>query len=179
LFKRHQALRDQLSKLYDLAGFRPKKDPGISVPGTCGGRVTSNRPADILVAGDSKAWDCVDVSIVSPISPNAANSQVEVGCAAREAEARKFSKHGPGCHSMGLGFSPFVVDIFGVLAPQAHKVLHRIVARLCSELGYPKYKAEAICYRRISTAIQIAVARQVLWSRAVVDLPDTASGLSP
>jgi hypothetical protein len=118
----------------------------------------------------------VDVSIVSPISPNAANSQEEVGNAAREAEARKFTKHGPGCHTMGLGFSPFVVDIFGVLAPQAHNVLRRITSRLCSELGYPKFKAEAICLRRISTAIQIAVARQVLGSRAVVDLPDASLG---
>jgi hypothetical protein len=120
----------------------------------------------------------VDISIVSPISPNVANSHEEVGSAAREAEAKKIAKHGPGCHSMGLGFSPFVVDIFGVLAPQAHNVLRRIAARLCSELGYPKYKAEAICLRRISTAIQIAAARQVLGSRAVVDSPEAAQGLS-
>jgi hypothetical protein len=113
-----------------------------------------------------------DVSIVSPISPNAISPQKSVGKAAEEAEKGKIAKHRDGCRAAGYGFIPFVADIFGVLAPAANRTLRRIASRLCSELGYPTHKAVAVVYRRMSTAIQIAVGRQVLDSRAIVDMPD-------
>jgi len=172
LFARHQIVCTALRRLYDTAGFHPKMDGGTVVPGVRRGRATSNHPADLLVAGDTHTFDCIDVSIVSAVSPNADNFLPEVGEAARKAEAAKLDKHGPGCASSNLGFSPFVADIFGVLAPKAHGILRRISSRLVSELGYSSHRATQVCYRRISTAIQIAVARQVLSSKAVVDLPD-------
>jgi hypothetical protein len=165
---RHNRVRDALSGILELAGFRPVNDAAVTCLGSHDERL---RPADILIAGDSTAGVCVDVTIVSPLSPQAARCQEAVGAMAAKAESDKKVKHGEACCAAGFGFRAFAADVCGVLAPEAHGLLQRIIERLMHEFGYPRYKATAICYRRISMAIQIGVARQVVASRAVVDGP--------
>jgi hypothetical protein len=165
---RHNGVRDALSGILDLAGFRPVNDAAVTCLGAQDERL---RPADILIAGDGTAGVCVDVTIVSPLSPQAPRAQEAVGAMAAKAEADKKVKHGEACRAAGFEFRAFAADVCGVLAPEAHGLLLRIIDRLMHEFGYPRYKAAAICYRRISIAIQIGVARQVLASRAVVDGP--------
>ncbi len=57
------------------------------------------------------------------------------------------------------------MDVFGVLADDAFKLLQRVCSWLIREADYPKYMASSICYRRISFSVQLGVARQFVACR--------------
>ena len=90
---------------------------------------------------------------------------VEVGKKAQEAEDRKVRKHGAACEAAGYGFKAFALDVFGVLGRGSKRLLDRVCKRIVRETGYEEYKATAICYRRISMAVQQGIAEQLLTSR--------------
>jgi hypothetical protein len=118
------------------------------------------------MAGDDFDRDCVDVTVVSPLVTNR-QPQVVVGKMAEEAHRGKVNKHLRACEDAGYGFRAFAVDVFGVLSKDSYNLLRRIWTRMIRETGYPKYKAVAVCLRRVSFAIQLGVARQCLACREV------------
>ena len=121
-------------------------------------------PTDRLIDGDDYGKDCVDVTIVSPVvvKGNQPSRLLIVGKKAQEAQANKIRKHLEPCEDAGFGFKPFAADVFGVLADDALKFLNRLITRIVRENIYPEHLASAICYRKVSLAIQLGVARQVV-----------------
>jgi hypothetical protein len=168
LLPRHNTVRDALFDLMQKARFFPVKDAPVSCLGHRSGQLTALRPADLLVAGDDFERDCVDVTVVSPITTTN-QAEVVIGKAAEDAELRKYRKHQEACEQAGFGFKAFAVDVFGVMSKSASKLLQRVCSKLTREVGYPKYKAQAICLRRVSFSVQLGVARQFIASREVYD----------
>ena len=56
----------------------------------------------------------------------------------------------------------WVVETFGVLAPDARKLLFRLARALERSKGYPPYLAKQLVFRRISFAVHLGVARQLV-----------------
>jgi hypothetical protein len=158
LFARHQTVRDALYDLASKAGFHPRKDAEVFCLGMNGAR---QRPADILMSGDDYAEDCIDVTVVSPL-PATITAEIKIGQKVEAAELAKYRKHELACENASYGFRAFAVDVFGVFAKRSLNLLHRIRNSLMRKTGYPEWLATAVCYRRISIAVQIAVARRVV-----------------
>ena len=170
---RHNTVRDALFNLMLYGGFDPKKDAPVTCLGVHPDRPSALRPADILMAGDDFDRDCVDVTVVSPIRTT--QQEIVVGDTAQKAEDMKIEKHAAACEAAGFGFKPFAVDIFGVIAKESSLLLKRVCEKMIRETCCAPYKAIAICQRRISLAVQLGVARQLIASRKVVDPPPVAT----
>jgi hypothetical protein len=150
-----------------LANFNPIREANVSCLGTKSDRPTLLRPADILCSGDDYDRDCIDVTVVSPlISKN--QPVVEPGKKAQKAEDEKIKKHQDSCHEAGYGFQPFSIDIFGIMGSKTKSLFSRIVNNMVRCNGYESWKAMAIASRKISIAVQIGVARQILAARQPV-----------
>ena len=106
---------------------------------------------------------CVDCTVVSPIrSTHPPSPNFKVGLAARIAEEDKYNKHLIATNAANLGFLAFAADCFGVLAPDALSLLSRISSCLQFTKGYPPYLAKQLVFRKISFAIHVGVARQLV-----------------
>ena len=167
---RHNTVRDALFNLMLYGRFEPVKDAPVTCLGYRHDRPTALRPADILMAGEDFDRDCVDVTVVSPLV-SSRQPEIVVGDAAQKAEDRKIEKHAVACEDAGYGFRAFAVDIFGVIAKESTLLLKRVCEKMIRETCCAPYKAMSICQRRISMAVQIGVARQLLASREVIDSP--------
>ena len=82
---------------------------------------------------------------------------------------KKYTKHLAARESAGYGFKAFAIDVFGVMAKESSKLLQRIISKLVREMSYPVYRATALVLRRVSFAVQLGVARNVILCRAVHD----------
>jgi hypothetical protein len=163
---RHNLVRDALYDLMNLAGFHPLKDAPVQCLGMKDSSVRHFRPADLLVAGDNHAQDCIDITVVSPIRsrmPAATN----VWNAVENAEEEKYKKHSDPCEEANYGFKAFAASVFGVLAHRSDCLLFRVQVAMARFRGYSLPEAASICRNRISVAIQLAVVRHIL-SRQVV-----------
>jgi hypothetical protein len=166
LLGRHNLVRDALFDIMMKARFNPVKDAQVTCLGLRHGQLTNFRPADLLVSGDDFEKDCIDITVVSPIITNH-QPVIVVGAKAESAERLKYQKHQAACEQAGLGFKAFAIDVFGVPAKESLKVLHRICSRMMREGDYPEHMATAICFRRVSFAVQLGVARLFIASRAI------------
>jgi hypothetical protein len=166
LLGRHNLVRDALYDMMVKARFHPIKDAQVTCLGHRHGQLSNFRPADLLVAGDDFEKDCIDITVVSPIVTNH-QPTIVVGAKAETAERLKYQKHRAACEQAGLGFKAFAIDVFGVPAKESLKILHRICSRLMREGGYPEHMATSICFRRVSFAVQLGVARLFVASRTV------------
>ena len=66
------------------------------------------------------------------------------------------------CETNSHEFSLFAVDVFGVMAPQTHSTLRRIIYGLVTTRGFAVYLATQVAYRKILFAIQLGVAQQIV-----------------
>jgi hypothetical protein len=124
--------------------------------------LTAYRPADVLLTlNDVNRKTCVDVTVVSPIKAHMPVNFV-VGKDAKCAEHDKYLKHEDACREAGYEFIAFAVDVFGGLAPEAIKLLRVIASNLEVTKNYPRSLALCLVYRRISFAIHLGVARQLV-----------------
>jgi hypothetical protein len=179
-FARHEIVVKALHSLAVEAGIQSK----IGVPLQCLGlnwRTTSSlssspssstttttlpltafRPADVLMTlNEFMCQTCVDVTVVSPIKANMPVNFV-AGKDAKSAENEKFRKHEDACREAGYLFKPFAVDVFGGLAPEALKLLRLIASVLEVSKSCSKSVALNIVFRRISFAVHLGVARQLV-----------------
>ena len=168
LHPRHQLVQKALAHCMSKAGFFPETDAHVTCLGHRNGQLTAFRPADILMAGDDFERDCVDVTVVSPIKKRNPYDLV-VGKTAEDAELVKYNKHAIPCENAGFGFKAFAIDVFGVMAKKSYKLLQRIISKLIRDKGYPAYRATAIVLRRVSIAVQIGVARNLILCHKVSD----------
>jgi len=84
------------------------------------------------------------------------------GLAALNAQEDKYDKHLIATNAAHLGFHAFASDCFGVLAPHSSSLLRRIALCLVCTKGYPAYLAKQLVFRKISFAIHLGVARQLV-----------------
>ena len=180
MHERHEEVAKALHYLAFDAKLQPQRNAPVQCLGLSwrssltsqrgiGGRLVTNfRPADVLLNWD-RPQTCVDVTIVSPIKSIMPATFVP-GLAARAAQDVKYAKHADVCGASGYGFKAFAADAFGVLAPDARQMLLRIASLLQITKMYPEYLARQIVFRRISFAIQLGVARQLLVARQEYDL---------
>ena len=118
------------------------------------------RPADILVFGwEGGKHACVDLTGVSPLV-GLKDTGFVAGLAALKAESNKVAKHEKACLENQHVFVPFAFDTFGVLAPEAVRLLNRVqkvVNSISSSL-----KVSNFVFSRIRFAIQKGVAAQLV-----------------
>jgi hypothetical protein len=169
MINRHNLLRDALYDLSSMARFHPVKDADVHCLGTRNnGTSATFRPADLLIAGDDFHQDCVDVTVISPITRNMP-AHGSVTAAVEEAEKKKYDKHQEACEVASYGFKAFAASVFGVLAERSKHLLNRICKALIRNASLSEYLAKAVTQRRVSFAIQLGVARQVVARREVLE----------
>jgi hypothetical protein len=166
-FDRHETVRDALLYLANKAGFHAEKKANVTCLGPDPFRLHLLKPADILMDGDDFPKDCVDITVVCPLAANI-NADIMIGKKVEESERKKYSKHKSACEDSSYGFKAFAVDVFGVIAKRSRELLDRVTNSMVSNSGYPPWLAKAISHRRISIAIQIGVARQVVGQKPLV-----------
>jgi len=170
-FKRHEEVANQLCFLAHDAGLQPVRNASVHCLGpswrpTNRSKLkgfTDFRPADLLINGVNGGRSCVDCTIVSPIRSSITPPLHFVpGLAALNAQEDKYDKHLIATNAAHLGFHAFASDCFGVLAPHSSSLLRRIALCLVCTKGYPAYLAKQLVFRKISFAIHLGVARQLV-----------------
>ena len=81
---------------------------------------------------------------------------------AKHKEEEKDNKNLVPSNSGGYNFTAFAAECFGFLAPAALRFMYRLVERLTIVRHYPRWKAHQIVFQRISFAIHLGTARQLL-----------------
>jgi hypothetical protein len=165
--QRHDTVAWALHILASNADLQSKWKAKVSCLGTSWqstGRnhtgLTAFKPADILLNWNHRPT-CVDITVVSPINSNMPVTFIP-GKSAQTAEDHKIFKHSTACESAGLKFLPFAVDCLGVLAPMSRYILKQLAFHLSIARGYPLYLAKQLINRRISFAIHLGTAKQIV-----------------
>jgi len=167
MIDRHQLVVEAIGSLASDAQLLPKLGAPVQClgltrkKGSSGKLITAYRPADLLIRWDGFRATCVDTTVWSPLRSTMPVNFIP-GALAQWAEDDKYKKHLSACNAAGYDFTAFAVDTFGVLAPDAKHFLLRLAARLERCKNYPSYLAKQLVFRRVSFAIQLGVARQLL-----------------
>ena len=178
---RHTVLQNALCGLAQYCGLHPRKEAVTCVWQATNGGVKHLRPADLLVDGDT--FDrklCVDVTIVSPLSlaKSATAAGRDLGKLVQQKAKEKIRKHQEPCTAAGYDFQPFALDVCGVVDSEAASLLKRFSTRQAERMCRPYSYVLSLARRRISTALHIGVARQLLdasKSQPHADLHDDSS----
>ena len=174
---RHETLVRALTDLAQVSGFCPT----MNAPVQClGGTSSGNhyfRPADILINGDYHQRLCIDCTIVSPLSESKSSTKDgnEVGFLVNNAANLKMKKHADACSAADLGFTPFAVDVCGVVDLDASNLISRFASAYSKIISKSYAYALQICRRRISFALQIGISAQLSCSSAVRTLSSLKS----
>jgi hypothetical protein len=127
LTQRHNALRDELSKILTVSGIAHLKEMHAQ------GR---DRPADLLLVAWDKGRDlCVDLTITCPFTAeNYPLSQEQTARHLKTAEKRKLDKHAASCTRMGWGAHPMAFSPWGSAGPLAKSMTQEILKRSVADL---------------------------------------------
>jgi hypothetical protein len=162
--KRHDNLRDAVFEFLRLTNFNPTKNAKVQCLGTTSSGSHLFRPADCLFDGDEHALTCLDITVVTALTPARCNKQL--GAIVLEAAKEKWEKHLRPCQQAHFDFMPFAVDVCGLVDWTAATLIKRIACKY-AEITLKSYaECMNIVRRRISFAIQVGVARQL--SRAAL-----------
>ena len=77
-------------------------------------------------------------------------------------------KHLTACNAAGYRFRAFAVDALGILAPNTSALLTRLAHLLEFTQGLPSYFAKQLLFRRISFAVYLGVALQLVARRELL-----------
>jgi hypothetical protein len=178
LRQRHEVVLYALHSLAHWANMGSQMNAKVSCLGPSTNGITQFKPADLLLSG-KQGQECVDVTITSPLSQAKEDMPAGSvpGCLAMQAASTKCSKYNEICASYGKAFTPFSVDVCGMADPQASKLLQRIASRMAARDGDSYSRCITMCRRRISLAVQQAVAQQrvflLLPSPSIAQPPQT------
>jgi hypothetical protein len=152
---------DGLFQLLSLTGFHPERNAPVHCLGQNG---TSYRPADILMYDHTGMQTCIDGTCCSPLSEAkaASKSSSVIGLLCQNAHKDKVAKHEECCSGAGYSFLPFACDVTGVISHTASGLLDRIASSYASRNDVLFGYALNIVRRKISFAIQLGVARQIV-----------------
>ena len=170
---RHNLVVYALVDLANLARLTPDRSGKFQYLRICSetGDVEAIRPGDLVVDGDNSnnyRRICIDVTIGSPLSEAKADSSEGTipGKLAVKAASDKIEKNRVPCELVGKEFVAFSVDVCGTIDVDGFELLSRMASAYAYNSSSPITYALSIFRRRISFAIQLGVARQLL--RAVV-----------
>jgi len=162
---RHDILVDALYDLAKKARFNPTKHANdVQCLGESSTGIHAFRPADLKIMGDSNDWTCIDITVVSPFADSRKEKREGriPGAAAFTAANLKDKKHADNCKANGLEFIPFAVDVCGMMDRRAYNLIKRFASKIASIEARPYSYTLSICLRRISLAIQLGTARQLM-----------------
>ena len=156
---RHDALRDTLFSAAQSAALAPRKEVPSLIPGSC------SRPADVFLptwCGGRPA--ALDVSVISTMQPltisGAANNQ---GYALKIAEERKRAAHNEACRSVGVTFTPLVIESLGRWSDDAIGTISRIGRLMGQRSGSPPAEATRHLFQKL--AISLWRGNATMWLR--------------
>jgi len=164
-FNRHEILAEAVNALAASARFRPFRNAPVTCLGVSNyGGTFHFRPADVLLQGDEEGPHCVDCTVVSPLGPGKSDSRSgkDLGRSAADAAEAKIKKHHQPCSDASRLFTPFSVDVCGFMDQDASDLLRRFAGRIGQQSGRGFRDALTLCRRRVSFAIQLGVARQLV-----------------
>ena len=160
---RHNTLVCSLVQLARQAGFQATKDPSIRLPWKDSlDREVILRPADLSISGDNNQSTCIDVTIVFNLSPSYIGTSAKPGKCVAAAAKEKIKKHEAACLHYHYDFTPFAVDVCGVHDEAAIELIQRLATSYQATSSKPFSMCLSICNRRVSFAIQVAVANQLM-----------------
>jgi hypothetical protein len=170
MFARHELLAWALYYAASDALIHPQWKAQVSClgpswhsTGRANSGVTSFRPADLLFP---PPWapkpTCIDVTIISPLQAAIPPADFRIGKAANTAESNKIAKHLSPCELAGMNFTPFGADCFGNFGQEAISIINKLRSFLIQAKAFPHYLATQLIYRRLSFAIHLGTARQLL-----------------
>jgi hypothetical protein len=171
---RHQCVQRAVADFAQIAGLNPRKDAPVTCLGYKSGSYHRLRPADILLDGGGNfPRDCVDITVVSPLSEAMVTKShgQQLGAYVSERATAKSNKHAPHCHASSLGFVPFAVDVCGMLDEAAVGLIELLAIRYAARKGGAPERALSLCRRRISVGLYIGVSRQLRDDLFVMDQP--------
>ena len=164
--ERHEGVADALFSLASAARYRrPQRNPSIHTLGMSrAGNPQLLRPADLLFVDDAGGRICIDVTVVSPLSVSRTGTSAgrQLGRAVIDAAIDKIDKHDQPCDINMLAFFPFAADVCGYIDQDAEDLLTSFAHRIGKINGRGSHDAMRWCRRRISVALQIGVARQLV-----------------
>ncbi len=164
-YSRHELVADAINDLAASARFRPLRNAPVTCLGvSLSGDTYYFRPADVLLQGDEEGPHCVDCTVVSPLTPSKLDKRQgkDLGRAAADAAEEKIKKHKEACTDASRMFTPFAVDVCGIMDQDASDLLQRFAGRIGQQTGRGFNDALNLCKRRLSFAIQLSVARQLV-----------------
>ena len=117
-----------------------------------------------MLFDDAGHKTCVDVTIVSPLSDSRSTNlfgRTLGACLLNQANLKN-NKHLRPCADAGYDFLPFAVDVCGMVSQAAYQLLQLFARRGEAHLHRPYSELIATSRRRISCAVQLGVADQLL-----------------
>jgi hypothetical protein len=165
IIPRHERVVAAIGDLAHNASLNPKVNAEV----TCLGESSSGnklfKPADVLLdAPDGRRRDCVDITVSSPLSWAKASvgANVKPGNLVNTKADNKNKKHRLACFQAAKGFTPFSVDVCGMIEGTAALLLNRIACQQAKHSDRPYRDTISFCRRRVSFAIHHGVAKQLV-----------------
>ena len=148
-----------VSQLASLAGLCSTPNAKVQCLGGKDNSLHMYRPADVQIGNM-----LVDITIVSPLSASKATSKQgqTPGTLVTSAADAKVRKHRDPASNAGFDFLPFAIDTCGSLAADARYILSYISYKYSSTTCKPLSAAKYIIVCRISFALHLGIARQLV-----------------
>ena len=162
--QRHVALQDSLMGLVQGVGMSCRREVGPSG--------TRQRPGDLLIP----RWDCngpaaIDLTIrhhQAPSGPWRDHNRLQQW--QEKQEEQKNNMYVDQCARQGWQFYPFVMDTWGGLAPDAHKVMQGILkVALADATSWRRRQKEANIWQSLLMAPMKVIAKQLRLHGRVAD----------
>ena len=167
LHKRHELVVQSLFACLHAAGRHSQINAPVQCLGENNGRL---RPADILTEGNMYERMCIDVTIVSSLTNNRAHELL--GGPVIQAATRKKTKHMEACRLSGLDFLPFAMDTTGLIEHEGADLIKRLAYQYAEKQSKSYAESVSILRRRISFAVQLGTARQIISAKSQANAED-------
>ena len=156
---RHESVAGSVNRIALGAGFSSQQNAKVSCLGFSQGSSHLLRPADILLNEGTGKCTCIDVTVPSPLCKSYAS--VPLGVLAEKKAVEKINKHADACEMAGYEFSPFVIDVCGVLDQRAWDLLNRLAEAYAVKVGLAKSHSMSCVRRVVSFGLFRGIAAQL------------------
>ena len=173
--RRHVALQDSLAQLVRDAGLTCSKEQGTG---------DGTRPGDLFIP----RWDAdgpagIDTTVRCPSAPSHPLLNPERLQQWKETQEQdKHKKYDAACRRAGWIFHAFVMDTWGGLAPEATKVMTKLMPQILGNaLDDHRRTKEASAWQRLSFPVMAQIGKQlaVMLSLPLLHPPEETGGSTP
>lgn len=168
---RHDSLRDAIYSAAQTAALAPRKEVPSLIPGS------SSRPADIYLPNWKRGLPAaLDVTVISTLQQQTVDgASTTPGYALKVGEDRKMAAHAEACHSIGVIFTPLVLETLGGWSEEAILTISAIGRLQGQRLGTSPTEATRHLFQRLS--ISLWKGNATLWIRRQQVRPSSVDGL--